>query len=50
MYVYDSAGSLIKGFPVFGTSVASIANGSKKGVLKIIVMGEKKEILAYTFR
>ena len=50
VYVYDSAGSLIKGFPVFGTSVASIANGSKKGVLKIIVMGEKKEILAYTFR
>ena len=50
VYVYDSAGSLIKGFPVFGTSVASIANSSKKGVLKIIVMGEKKEILAYTFR
>ena len=47
VYVYDSTGSLIKGFPVFGTSVASISNSSKKGGLKIVVKGEKKELVLY---
>jgi hypothetical protein len=50
VYLYGSAGSLINGFPVFGTSVASIANSSKKGGLKIVVRGEKNEIIEYSLR
>lgn len=50
LYVYDSAGSLIKGFPVFGTSAGSITESSKKGGLKIVVRGEKNEIIAYSLR
>jgi hypothetical protein len=50
VYVYNSTGSLIKGFPVFGTSVASISKSSKKGGLKIVVRGEKNEIIEYSLR
>jgi len=50
LYVYSSNGTLIKGFPVFGTSVASISKSSKKGGLKIVVKGEKKEIIEYSLR
>jgi hypothetical protein len=50
VYVYDSAGSLINGFPVFGTSAASITESSKKGGLKIVVRGEKNEIIEYSLR
>ena len=50
VYVYDTTGSLLNGFPVFGTSVASIANASKKGKLKIVVKGDKNEIIEYSLR
>jgi hypothetical protein len=50
VYVYDSTGSLIIGFPVFGTSIASISESSKKGELKIVVRGEKNEIIKYSLR
>jgi hypothetical protein len=50
VYVYDTAGSLLHGFPVFGTSVAIVTNASKKGELKIVVKGEKNEIIAYHLR
>jgi hypothetical protein len=35
---------------VFGTSMAAITEGSKKGELKIIVKGEKNELLGYSLR
>ena len=50
VYVYDTAGSLLNGFPLFGTSVATVTNGSKKGALKIVVKGEKNEIIEYSLR
>ena len=50
VFVYDTAGSLLNGFPVFGTSTASISNSSKKGGLKIVVRGEKNEIIEYSLR
>ena len=50
VYVYDKSRSLLRGFPVFGTSIASIAQTLKKGELKIVVMGEKNEIIGYSFR
>ena len=50
VYVYDKSRSLLRGFPVFGTSIASIAGASKKGELRIVVKGEKNELLGYSFR
>jgi hypothetical protein len=49
VYVYDTSGSLLKGFPVFGTSIASIAEASKKGGIRIVVKGEKNELVGYSF-
>ncbi len=47
VYVYDTAGSLLSGFPVFGTSSAAIAAFTKKEGLHIVVRGDDKEVLLY---
>lgn len=48
VYVFKKDGELITGFPVFGSSSASIEEGSKKGKLLLIVKGDPKEILKYS--
>ena len=50
VYLYKSSGSLVKGFPVFGTSLASVSEGSKKGSLKLVVKGEDNEVICYGLR
>lgn len=50
VYLYKSSGALMKGFPVFGSSLASVSEGSKKGSLKIVVKGEKDEIISFSLR
>jgi hypothetical protein len=50
VYLYKSSGSLVKGFPVFGSSLASVSEGSKRGNLKIVVKGENNEVICYGLR
>jgi hypothetical protein len=50
VYLYKSSGSLVKGFPVFGSSLASVSEGSKRGSLKIVVKGENNEVICYGLR
>lgn len=50
VYVYDTTGSLLRGFPVFGTSIAEIADASKKGELNITVKGGVGEVILYQIK
>ena len=50
VYLYKSSGSLVKGFPVFGSSLASVSEGTKRGSLKIVVKGENNEVICYGLR
>ncbi len=45
LYVFDKNGTLLKGFPVYGTSTASMGAGNKKS---IVVKGEANNVVYYT--
>ncbi|TBW28099.1 hypothetical protein [Gramella sp. KN1008] len=47
VYVFDSKGKLLEGFPVYGTSPVDIANADLDSRLEIVVQGEANEILIY---
>jgi len=48
VYIYDKLGRLLSGFPVYGTSNATIGDGPSKGTLRITVKGDSKEVLLYS--
>lgn len=50
VYLYDSNATSIKGFPVFGSGIATIDNADKDANLELIVKGDKNSILFYEFR
>ena len=50
VYLFDSNAKTIKGFPVFGSSAANIANSDKDANLELIVKGDENSILFYEFR
>ena len=50
VYVFDKNGSLLSGFPVYGTSAASMGKGNGKNSLSIAVKGDEKAVILYTTR
>ncbi|MGJ8666900.1 MAG: hypothetical protein ACSHW7_11070 [Patiriisocius sp.] len=48
VYLYTSNGTLVNGFPVYGTSSATLTDVSKSKSLQLLVKGDEKELLSYT--
>lgn len=48
VYVFDKDGSLLNGFPVYGTSAAAIGEGNGKNVKSIVVKGDAESIILYS--
>lgn len=46
-YVFDNAGNLIPGFPVYGSSTADIRQFGTNGPVKLAVKGEEDSVLIY---
>ncbi len=49
VYIYSKTGKLLSGFPVFGTSKATLSDAFKNGKTAILVKGGLKSILLYKF-
>lgn len=49
VYVFNTDGELLPGFPVFGTSGVDIANADLDRKLEMLVLGDQNEILIYEF-
>ncbi len=47
VYVFDKNASLLNGFPVFGTSAASLDNGGK-GAINLVTKGEADSVILYS--
>lgn len=47
VYIYDASGSLLTGFPIFGTSTAILGDCNKNGKLDLLVKGSENEIILY---
>ncbi|MCF6306554.1 MAG: hypothetical protein L3J09_01215 [Flavobacteriaceae bacterium] len=50
VYVYNKTGTLLSGFPVFGTSSIDLGDANKNGKINFITKGGTKEILLYEVR
>lgn len=50
VYVFDKSGTLLSGFPVYGTSQAAIGNITSRNKLGVIVKGAGKEIICYSLQ
>lgn len=50
VYVYDKNGTLLSGFPVYGTSQAQSSDSGDRGTLYITVKGGNKELILYRWR
>jgi hypothetical protein len=48
VYVYAKNGQLLDGFPVYGSSAASVVNDSKKPQLLVLTTGSSKEVIVYS--
>ena len=48
VYVFDKDASLLTGFPVYGTSAATIGEGNGKTAINIVVKGDADNILLYS--
>lgn len=48
IYVFDKEGILLSGFPVYGTSAASLSEGNNRNSIVISVKGEADSILLYS--
>ncbi len=48
VYVFDKDGELLKGFPVYGASAASLGEGASKNSLSIAVKGDADAIILYS--
>ena len=47
VYVYNKSGSLLSGFPVYGTSIIDLGDLTKNGKTNFVVKGAAKSILLY---
>ncbi len=48
VYVFDKDGSLLNGFPVYGTSAASLDDSNGKSSKNLVVKGEADTVLMYS--
>jgi hypothetical protein len=48
VYLFNRSGTLIQGFPVYGTTSADIGNTAKNKGLHLVVQGEGKEVILYS--
>ncbi|NNM09435.1 MAG: hypothetical protein HKO61_09690 [Flavobacteriaceae bacterium] len=47
VYVYNTSGELISGFPIYGTSTAEIAGRNRTKSMRLLVKGENNEVILY---
>lgn len=47
VYVFDTSGDLLHGFPVYGTSASEIGRLSSKAEIGLVVKGSEKEVVLY---
>jgi len=47
--LYKESGKTVEGFPVYGTTSASLSRSKKDGKLELVVGSEKKDIIVYSF-
>jgi hypothetical protein len=47
VYIYNTSGELMSGFPVYGTSAAEIVGLSGSKAMRLLVTGESNEIILY---
>lgn len=47
VYLFDSNGSLLNGFPVYGNSLIDLANADDDPALELVVQGEDDGVLVY---
>ncbi|WP_186987598.1 hypothetical protein [Constantimarinum furrinae] len=50
VYVYDTNGTILSGFPVYGTSAASMGSSSNRNEILLTVKGGENETLLYRFK
>ncbi len=48
VYVFNRDGNLLPGFPIYGTSAASVGEGDKKGIFSLVVKGESDTVILYS--
>ena len=49
VYLFKGNGKTVKGFPVYGTTSASLSKSEKSNQLELVVGSEKKDIVVYSF-
>ena len=49
VYLFKENGKTVKGFPVYGTTNASLSRSKKGNKLELVVGSEKKDIVVYSF-
>ena len=49
VYLFKENGKTIKGFPVYGTTSASLSKSKKSNQLELVAGSEKKDIVVYSF-
>ena len=49
VYLYKESGKTVEGFPVYGTTSASLSRSKKGEKLELVVGSEKKDIIVYSF-
>ena len=49
VYLFKENGKIVKGFPVYGTTSASLSKSKKSNQLELVVGSEKKDIIVYSF-
>jgi hypothetical protein len=49
VYLFKGDGKTVKGFPVYGTTSASLSKSEKSNQLELVVGSEKKDIVVYSF-
>ncbi len=47
VYLFDSSGTLLPNFPVYGTSEAALGDANRNGKVNLIVKGQDNEIILY---
>ena len=50
VFVFDKEGTLIPGFPVYGTSVSDLGEAKANGQPNMVVKGSAKEVILYQFQ
>ncbi len=50
VYLFDKNGTMVQGFPVYGSSVADMGDANNNGKPDLVVKGGAKEILCYEVR